>query len=90
MENEVTDIAIICAHSSQLELKINEIRLWAKQRGVFINFFFGWHDLIDQISFWSEKTHLDALREAPQLIYQQLLEIEASEKAVSIWSDFFS
>lgn len=90
IENNVREASIVCAYSSQLELDISQISAWANQRNVAITFYIGWHSFVEQISFWSEKPQLDGLALIPSLIYERLIEIEASEDAISSWINLFN
>lgn len=89
IENNVKEAVVVCVYSSQIKLNIAEIRRWARERGTSITFFLGWNALIEQIAFWSEKPQLDGLKKAPNLIYDRLIEIEASEEAVNTWINLF-
>lgn len=87
IENDIKEVAVVCVHSAQNEFNTEETRIWAKERGVSITFFFGWFDFISQIVFWAEKPQIEALKEAHKLIYDRLIGIEASEEAVSTWTN---
>ncbi len=89
IENCVKEAAVVCAHSSQDKLNIKEIGLWAKERNTSISFFLGWSDFIEQIAFWSEKPQSDGLKALPKLVYDRLVEIEASEDAIEMWVNLF-
>ena len=89
IENGVKEAAVVCAHSSQVKLNIKEINLWAKERNMAISFYLGWNNFIEQIAFWSEKPQVDGLQTIPKLIYDRLVEIEASKEAVDLWVNCF-
>ncbi|MGH1470862.1 MAG: restriction endonuclease, SacI family [Cellvibrionaceae bacterium] len=89
-ENNVSEAAVISAHASQDKLNINDIKTWAKERNVTITFYLGWHDFINQVVFWSEVPHLEGLKIIPKLVYERLIEIEASEEAVKKWVSIFN
>jgi hypothetical protein len=89
IENDVKEAAIVCAHAAQADLDTKEISIWARERGVSITFFLGWDSFITQIAFWSEAPQAEGLKNAPNLIYNRLVEIEASEDAINTWVKIF-
>ena len=89
IDNKVREAAVVCAHSSQIKLDVCEISTWAKERNVAITFYIGWRNFIAQIAFWSEKPQPEGLAAIPALIYERLIEIEASEDAISSWVNLF-
>lgn len=89
IENGVKEAAVACAHSTQDKLDIKEIGIWAKERNSAITFYLGWSEFIEQIAFWSEKPQSEGLKELPKLVYDRLVEIEASEEAIETWVNLF-
>ena len=89
IENNVKEAAVVCAHSSQIELDISQISIWAKQRNIAITFYIGWQNFVEQIAFWSEAPQVEGLMQISQLVYDRLIEIEASEDAISSWLNLF-
>ncbi len=90
IENNVKEAAVVCAHASQMELDVNQIGAWAKERNVSITFFLGWQNFVEQIAFWSDSPQIEGLSQIPRLIYDRLIEIEASEEAISSWVNLFN
>ena len=68
---------------------IKEISAWAKERGITIAFYKGWANFISQVAFWSEQPQIEGLQSVPRLIYDRLIEIEASEEAIETWVRMF-
>jgi hypothetical protein len=80
----VQQAAVAMVAPSQIELD-DELADWAMERGLGMQLFAGWEQLVGQALFWSSKPVLAAASEAAARVRQRLIDVEASPRSVDEW-----
>jgi hypothetical protein len=79
-------VMVAIAPSPSMSL-LGEAQLWAAERGVALTVFSDWSTLVGQCLHWGSTSSLAAASELPGRIEQRLIELEASQGALELWSE---
>ncbi|WP_456622179.1 MULTISPECIES: restriction endonuclease, SacI family [unclassified Bradyrhizobium] len=88
-EKGVSDAIMVAVAGGQPDIRFNEAQAWAAQKGVALTLFQDWTTLIRQVLLWSSTPTLEGARQFPQIMYERLIAMEASEEAVETWAKRF-
>jgi hypothetical protein len=81
----VREAAVVMASEQQEALDEAALMRWANGFGIGLTLFYGWHDFVDQVLFWSGEPKPIAASRAIGFIRDRLIGVEASPTAVSLW-----
>lgn len=81
----VREAAIVAVAERQRPLDALALSQWANGYGIGLTLFQGWTGFVEQALYWTNLPKPLAAHRAAETIYRRLLEVEASEEAVSDW-----
>lgn len=81
------EAALVMVSEAQPELDISALYGWAEDKGIGLTLFIGWESFVDQALFWSSKSKPEAALLAAKFIHERLVMVEASPKAITLWSE---
>jgi SacI restriction endonuclease len=86
LEYNLREVAVVAVSPRQLPLDGVVLHNWAAQNMVTITLFYGWHQIVSQVLFWSARQGPLAAGEAMFSIHRRLIEVEVSEIGANWWA----
>lgn len=86
MEHSVAEAAVVAVAANQSLLDTHDVKKWAAERGVSMTYFSGWDPFIRQALFWAVVPSPVGVQTVPSHVLARLIELEASEQGVALWS----
>jgi hypothetical protein len=85
MEAGIAEAAVVAVAAAQEDIPLREAQAWAIERKVSLTVFRTWDVLFFQVLFWSPPPQGEGLLLLPSLIYERLIDLEASPASVADW-----
>jgi hypothetical protein len=89
-EMGVRECALVMVYEKQKPLGTEALNKWARKFGISLTLFVGWDEFVDQVLFWAELPKPVAAERAAESIYERLVAVEASTKALALWNSLIS
>ncbi len=82
----VREAAIVAVAGNQRALDRSQLAAWENELGIGVTVFVGWQEIVEQALFWAGEPKPQATGQCVRYIHDRLIQVEATEDAVSLWS----